>query len=49
MRSPEHRAVPQPLGLWWVSLTRLDIAIWHRAAFEPAVPLVAEQFLLPAH
>lgn len=40
---------PQPQGLAWVSLTRLDIAVWHRAAFKPAVPLVAGQLLLPAH
>lgn len=52
MRSSEPRASsprPSASGTRWVSLTLLDVAVWQRAAFKAAVPLVAERLLLPAH
>lgn len=35
--------------LTWASLTLLNVTIVQWAAFKPAVPLVVEQLLLPAH
>lgn len=51
MRSTESRASPtsRPASRTRrVSLTLLDVAVWHWAAFIAAVPLAAERLLLPA-
>lgn len=52
MRSTEPRASPArppASGMRWASLTLLDVAVRHRAAFTAAVPLAAGRLLLPAH
>ena len=38
-----------PLGARWAPLTLLDVTVGRRAALNPAIPLVVEQLLLPAH
>ena len=38
-----------PLGARWAPLTLLDVTVGCGAPLKPAIPLVVEQLLLPAH
>lgn len=40
---------PQLSEPGWASLTLFNVTIWRQATFKPAIPLVVERLLLPAH